>query len=102
MKSISARFGPVSAALAVAFTIAQIAVDAAPAAATDKKELTTPDTDIAKKKGSLSDKLNSSNGVIHPDPSVDPGIQKPTPPAGAMPVVPPPGSPGGDPTVQPK
>jgi hypothetical protein len=50
---------------------------------------------------SLSDKLDQTNGVICP-PNVDPGIKAPTPNAGTMPVVPPPGSPGGDPTVQPK
>jgi hypothetical protein len=50
---------------------------------------------------SLSDKLNQSNGVICP-PNVDPGIKAPTPPAGKTPVIPPPGSPGGDPSVQPK
>ncbi len=49
----------------------------------------------------LSDKLDRSNGVICP-PNVDPGMKAPTPPAGKMPVIPPPGSPGGDPSVQPK
>jgi hypothetical protein len=51
---------------------------------------------------SLSQKLAQSNGVICPPPTVDRGISKPTPPGGAMPVIPPPGSPGGDPDVQPK
>jgi hypothetical protein len=49
----------------------------------------------------LSDKLEQSNGVICP-PNVDPGMKAPTPPAGPMPVIPPPGSPGGDQSVQPK
>lgn len=49
----------------------------------------------------LSEKLDQSNGVICP-PNVDPGIKAPTPSAGKMPVIPPPGSPGGDPSVQPK
>jgi hypothetical protein len=49
----------------------------------------------------LSEKLDKTNGVICP-PSVDPAINAPTPPSGTMPVIPPPGSPGGDPTVQPK
>jgi len=61
-----------------------------------------PDTDIAKKKGDLSDKLNSTSGVIHPEGSMDPGMQKQAPPVGATPVVPPPGSPGGKQDVQPK
>jgi hypothetical protein len=42
-----------------------------------------------------------SNGVICP-PEVDPGMKAPTPEAGKTPVIPPPGSPGGDPSVQPK
>jgi hypothetical protein len=49
----------------------------------------------------LSDKLAASNGVICP-PRVDPAIRQPTPPGGSMPVIPPPGSPGGDPHTQPK
>jgi len=35
-------------------------------------------------------------------PSVDPGIHAPPPGGGRTPVIPPPGSPGGDPNVQPK
>jgi hypothetical protein len=50
---------------------------------------------------SLSDKLAQSNGVICP-PKVDRAIKAPTPNAGKMPVIPPPGSPGGNPNVQPK
>ena len=49
----------------------------------------------------LSEKLDRGNGVICP-PNVDPGIKAPTPNVGKMPVIPPPGSPGGDPSVQPK
>jgi hypothetical protein len=39
--------------------------------------------------------------VICP-PNVDPGIKVPAPETGKMPVIPPPGSPGGDPNVKPK
>jgi len=53
-------------------------------------------------KASLSDKLARSGGVICPPEHVDPEIRHPTPPGGAMPVIPPPGSPGGDQSVQPK
>jgi hypothetical protein len=49
----------------------------------------------------LSDQLSQTNGVICP-PNVDPNIKAPTPDTGNMPVIPPPGSPGGNPTVQPK
>lgn len=53
-------------------------------------------------KNNLSDKLARSGGVICPPQHVDPEIRQPTPPAGSMPVIPPPGSPGGDQSVQPK
>ena len=50
----------------------------------------------------LSDKLARTDGVICP-PNVDPEIKAPTPQSGnKMPVIPPPGSPGGDPSIQPK
>ena len=51
-------------------------------------------------KGNLSDKLARSGGVICPPARVDPEIRVPTPPGGAMPVIPPPGSPGGDPSLK--
>jgi hypothetical protein len=53
--------------------------------------------------GTLSDKLSQQQGTLQP-PAVDPGIQKPVPQRGAatMPVIPPPGTPGGDQKVVPK
>ena len=51
---------------------------------------------------SLSEKLARSDGVICPPEHVDPKIKVVTPPGGPMPVIPPPGSPGGDPNVRPK
>ena len=54
-------------------------------------------------KDELSEKLARSGGVICPPEHVDPEIKQPTPPTGgSMPVIPPPGSPGGDQSVQPK
>jgi hypothetical protein len=50
---------------------------------------------------SLSDRLARTDGVICP-PNVDAEIRAPTPDAGKTPVIPPPGSPGGDPSVRPK
>ena len=59
--------------------------------------------DMRKQPGAnLSDKLAQSNGVICPPANVDPAIHEPTPPGGSMKVIPPPGSPGGNPNVQPK
>jgi hypothetical protein len=62
-------------------------------------QMVAPNT---KKDQTLSDHLASSGGVICPPPGVDPEIKAPTPEGGATPVIPPPGTPGGDPSVQPK
>jgi len=48
-----------------------------------------------------TDKLARGDGVLCP-PNVDPGMTSPPPRGGNTPVIPPPGSPGGDPSVQPK
>jgi hypothetical protein len=50
----------------------------------------------------LSDKLARTEGVLCPPPNIDSEIQAPTPDVGKTPVIPPPGSPGGDPDVRPK
>ena len=54
--------------------------------------------------GSLSHELSRSGGVIHPPANPDPGLTKPAPDLGphSMPVIPPPGTPGGNPDVKPK
>ncbi|WP_079542809.1 hypothetical protein [Bradyrhizobium lablabi] len=50
----------------------------------------------------LGDKLARSDGVLCPPSGVDPEIRAPTPDSGNTPVIRPPGSPGGDPSVRPK
>jgi len=52
----------------------------------------------------LSDRLSRQRGTLHPPADVDPGIHvaPPAREAGSMPVIPPPGSPGGDQRVVPK
>jgi hypothetical protein len=50
----------------------------------------------------LSDKLAQSKGVICPPSGVDPEIHIAPPDGGRLKVIPPPGTPGGDPSVQPK
>ena len=50
----------------------------------------------------LGDKLARSDGVLCPPPGVDPEMHAPAPDAGKTPVIPPPGSPGGDPSIRPK
>jgi hypothetical protein len=50
----------------------------------------------------LGDKLARSGGVLCPPAGVDPEMHAPTPDTGNTPVIPPPGSPGGDPYLRPK
>jgi hypothetical protein len=50
----------------------------------------------------LGDKLARSDGTLCPPSNVDPEMRAPAPETGKMPVIPPPGSPGGDPSVRPK
>ncbi|WP_084302229.1 hypothetical protein [Bradyrhizobium sp. WSM2254] len=51
----------------------------------------------------LGDRLAKSDGVLCPPAGVDPDMHAPAPDSGGnTPVIPPPGSPGGDPTVRPK
>jgi hypothetical protein len=52
----------------------------------------------------LSDKLQRSDGVIRPPQTATPdmAVPAPVPEPGTTPVIPPPGSSGGDPQVQPR
>ena len=53
---------------------------------------------------SLSEKLDKSGGVIRPPANIAPdmAVRPPDPDPGTTRVIPPPGSPGGDPTIVPK
>ena len=55
-------------------------------------------------KDNPSEKLDKSDGVIKPGGNIDPKMQVPPPDPGptSTPVIPPPGSPGGNPNVVPK
>lgn len=50
----------------------------------------------------LSDKLDRQDGVIRPPSGIDPGMTQSPPESGKMPVIPPPGTPGGEQGVEPK
>jgi hypothetical protein len=107
MKTILAAF----VMTAMLGATAQAQPDAKACAPGAASHLKTPDTPTAQAPqmpnsttgsgANLSDKLAQSDGVLCP-PNVDPEIKAPTPDAGKMPVIPPPGSPGGNPNVQPK
>jgi hypothetical protein len=53
---------------------------------------------------SLGDRLAKSDGVLCPPSNVDPAMRAPAPNSDSSntPVIPPPGSPGGDPSIRPK
>jgi hypothetical protein len=92
MKAVIARYG-----ITLALTTAALGPACAQTPSAEQKPCSEPG-DSSK---TLSDKLDQGGGVICP-PNVDPGIKAPTPETGKMPVIPPPGSPGGDPNVRPK
>ena len=51
----------------------------------------------------LGKKLNRTDGMLHPPRGVDPGVAIPPPSTGSnMPVIPPPGTPGGNTAIEPK
>ena len=77
-----------------------------PKACADRDRLTTAhenEGSAPRDEEHLSDKLARTDGVICPPAGLDPQIRSPAPGGGGnMPVIPPPGSPGGDPNVRPK
>lgn len=70
---------------------------------TDSQGVITPNGG-GKSSENLGDKLAKSDGVLCPPSNVDPAMRAPAPKSDSsnMPVIPPPGSPGGDPGVRPK
>jgi len=78
------------------------AADCAPTSSTPQGNVVPQGTTVGQGTEPLGDKLARSDGVLCPPPGVDPAMHAPTPDSGTMPVVPTPGSPGGDPSVRPK
>ena len=74
--------------------IAGVTLVAGSAFAQSPLDSTMPGANPTAPAQNLSEKLNRSNGVIHPK-EVDPAIEKPAPKVGDPNVVPPPGSSGG-------
>ena len=98
---------PILAGLAVAYAgpCGAQAVDQKPSAAAPAQIV--PEDTAPGRSGSsqepLGKKLDRTDGVIHPPPGVDPGLTISPPHAqGTMPVLSPPGTPGGDPGLRPK
>jgi hypothetical protein len=78
------------------------ATNCAPTQSTAQGNVAPQDTTTGQRAEPLGDKLARSDGVLCPPSGVDPQMQAPTPHVGNTPVIPPPGSPGGDPTIRPK
>jgi hypothetical protein len=74
----------------------------APTQSTPQGSIAPQGTTTGQRAEPLGDKLARSDGVLCPPPGVDPEMHAPTPNVGNTPVIPPPGSPGGDPTIRPK
>ncbi|HEY3677957.1 MAG TPA: hypothetical protein VGL45_04500 [Bradyrhizobium sp.] len=73
-----------------------------PTQTTPKGSIAPNGTTTGQSQAPLGDKLARSDGVLCPPSGVDPQMRAPAPETGTMPVIPPPGSPGGDPTIRPK
>ena len=97
----------------ISLIAASVLLVAAAASAAEKDELppqtpsrqTVPEAASPGSGGSaepLSDKLHRQDGVIRPPSGIDPDMTKAPPATGKMPVIPPPGTPGGEQGVDPK
>jgi hypothetical protein len=83
--------------------VAQVASECAPTKPVPPQGTVAPDgTTTGQAAQPLGDKLAKSDGVLCPPTGVDPAMRAPTPDTGNTPVIPPPGSPGGNPNVRPK
>jgi hypothetical protein len=78
------------------------ASNCAPTQSTPQGNIAPQGTTTGQSNEPLGDKLAKSDGILCPPTGVDPQMHAPTPDAGNTPVIPPPGSPGGDPTIRPK
>jgi hypothetical protein len=76
--------------------------DCAPTQPTPRGIIVPEGTTTGQSREPLGDKLAKSDGVLCPPAGIDPQMRAPTPDIGNTPVIPPPGSPGGDPTIRPK
>lgn len=98
-------------AIGCASALAQPAPDPAPPPGAPKSlsppsESTTPppSPETGEPNKPLSKELKENEGVLEAPKALDDGIvrEPPVPDPGTTPVIPPPGSPGGDPSVKPK
>jgi hypothetical protein len=95
-----------SATLALSFFALSALISEASLAQTPEEPGTSPKNSEqvppAKPDAPLSKKLHQNEGVLKPSQDIDPKMNKGAPDTGNMPVIIPPGEPGGDQSVQPK
>jgi hypothetical protein len=78
------------------------AAGCAPTESTRQGNVVPQGTTTGQSREPLGDQLAKSDGVLCPPAGVDPQMRAPTPDTGNTPVIRPPGSPGGDPSIRPK
>jgi hypothetical protein len=105
MKSVLAVITPALIFAGATMACSQRSVTQQPSPPSDKAPPASPQTKPGDKPNEpLSEKLDKQQGVLKPPSGVDPGMHK-QPPATTgdkMPIIVPPGEPGGDQSVQPK
>jgi hypothetical protein len=104
MLSVIAISGAVFATATVGFAQSQAPAPPAPAPleGTECQRGALPTLGETTGSAPLSDQLSQSKGIICPPAGIDPGIAAPPVGGGRTPVIPPPGTPGGDPSIVPK
>jgi hypothetical protein len=103
LSQLAIRVGFVAASAFAVAAQAGAAAENEPAAKSSRR--TVPEAASPGSGGSaepLSDKLHRQDGVIRPPSGIDPEMTQKPPPVGKTPVIPPPGTPGGEPGVDPK
>jgi hypothetical protein len=95
-----------SAALALSFFALSALISGASFAQAPEQPETSPkpapEAPDTKPDAPLSKKLHKNEGVLKPPENIDPEMNKGAPDTGNMPIIIPPGEPGGDQDVQPK
>jgi hypothetical protein len=98
-----AQAPPVTPSPPIVVAPAPSATNCAPSrAAPEQGTITSPGATTGQAREPLGDRLARADGVVCPPTGIDTEMRVPAPEVGKMPVIPPPGSPGGDPNVRPK
>jgi hypothetical protein len=100
--SVTAAAGAVVATASLGFAQAPAPPSRAPLEAPECQRGALPTLGETTGSAPLGDQLSQSKGIICPPAGVDPGIAVPPVGGGRTPVIPPPGTPGGDPSIVPK